>query len=107
MNFISLEGIERYIFSGQEFTLTSETAERIEKSFVFLKDFSENTIIYVIISGFGSMSQFRIVSSDLQHKKYYLIRCHSSGVGKTMVADYECCVVVASLYSLHLGNSGI
>lgn len=107
MNFISLEGIERYIFSGQEFTLTSETAERIEKSFVFLKDFSESTIIYGINTGFGPMAQYRIEPSDLQHLQYNLIRSHSSGVGKPLEADYARCVVLARLYSLLQGNSGI
>ena len=107
MNFISLEGIERYIFSGQEFTLEEGVSDRIHKSFDFLKQFSESTIIYGINTGFGPMAQYRIEAEDLQYLQYNLIRSHSSGMGKPLEEIYARCVVLARLYSLLQGNSGV
>lgn len=107
MNIISLEGIERYTFSGQEVSLDEEVLERVRKSFGFLSEFSENTIIYGINTGFGPMAQYRIEADDLQYLQYNLIRSHSSGVGKVLDETYARGVMLARLYSLSQGNSGI
>ncbi len=107
MNIISLEGIENYTFGGQEVRLDEEVLERVGKSFGFLSKFSENTIIYGINTGFGPMAQYRIEADDLRYLQYNLIRSHSSGIGKALDESYARGVVLARLYSLAQGNSGI
>jgi histidine ammonia-lyase len=107
MDIISLEGIERYAFEGEEVQLEETILERVRKSFDFLKEFSENTIIYGINTGFGPMAQYRIEADDLKYLQYNLIRSHSSGMGKPLNETYARGVVLARLYSLAQGNSGV
>lgn len=107
MEIISLEGIERFAFGGEVVELEEDVLEDVRKSFDFLNEFAENTIIYGINTGFGPMAQYRIEPDDLQYLQYNLIRSHSSGVGKPLNETYARGVVLARLYSLLQGNSGI
>lgn len=107
MDNISLEEIERYTFTGEKIELDEVVLERVRQSFDFLSEFSENTIIYGINTGFGPMAQYRIEADDMKYLQYNLIRSHSSGIGKALNETYARGVVLARLCSLFQGNSGI
>lgn len=80
---------------------------RISKSFEFLKEFSENKIIYGVNTGFGPMAQYRIKDKDREQLQYNLIRSHAAGMGKPMEPLYVKALMLARLNTLALGRSGI
>ncbi len=107
MEKVSLPEIEQYTFEKRFYTLKASTLETVSQSFRFLTDFSDDTIIYGITTGFGPMAQYRIEKEELSNLQYNLIRSHSSGMGSPLTEIYARSVMLARLNSLIQGSSGI
>ncbi len=103
-------GVEEFyevIFRGEPILIDEQIKDTVQKSFDFLKEFSENKIIYGVNTGFGPMAQYKIQDSQRIELQYNLIRSHSSGTGQIISAQYVKAAMLARLNTLSLGNSGV
>ncbi|MFC6097554.1 histidine ammonia-lyase [Flavobacterium qiangtangense] len=105
--FLSLEEFKSVIFKKNEVNVSDAVLKRVIESFDFLKEFSENKIIYGVNTGFGPMAQYRIKDEDRIQLQYNLIRSHSSGTGKPLNKTFVKAAILARLNTLSLGNSGV
>lgn len=105
--FLSLEEFKSVIFKKNEVNVSDAVLKRVIESFDFLKEFSENKIIYGVNTGFGPMAQYRIKDEDRIQLQYNLIRSHSSGTGKPLNETFVKAAILARLNTLSLGNSGV
>lgn len=81
--------------------------DKVYESFVFLKYFSQNKIIYGVNTGFGPMAQYRIDEKDATQLQYNLIRSHASGTGNYLSPMLAKSVIVSRMNTLSKGNSGV
>ena len=95
------------IFKGEAILIDDLVKDTVQKSFDFLKEFSENKIIYGVNTGFGPMAQYKIKDSQRIELQYNLIRSHSSGTGQVISPKYVKAAMLARLNTLGLGNSGV
>lgn len=105
--YINLETLRKLLFDDEELLISDECIKEVEKSFLFLKEFSSNKIIYGINTGFGPMAQYRIEDQSLKELQYNIIRSHSTGAGKPLPALYVKAAMIARLYTLLQGKSGV
>ena len=105
--FLSLEEFKSVIFKKNAVNVSDAVLKRVIESFDFLKQFSENKIIYGVNTGFGPMAQYRIKDEDRIQLQYNLIRSHSSGTGKPLNETFVKSAILARLNTLSLGNSGV
>ncbi len=99
--------MQELLFNDGKISIEKETLERIEKSFLFLIDFSKDKIIYGINTGFGPMAQYRVEQDDLVRLQYNLIRSHAAGSGNPLNPVQVKAAMIARLKTLSLGYSGI
>ncbi len=104
---LDIADFEKIIFKNETVQLHKDILETVQKSFDFLKDFSENKIIYGVNTGFGPMAQYKIKEDERIQLQYNLIRSHSSGTGNTIAPQYVRAAMLARLNTLSLGNSGV
>lgn len=105
--YLSLQEFEAVVFNNNKVAISEEVLQRVNASFDFLKEFSENKVIYGVNTGFGPMAQYRINDEDRIQLQYNLIRSHSSGTGKPMDALCVKAAILARLNTLSLGTSGV
>lgn len=105
--YLSVEDFTSIIFNNNKVAVSDSVIRRVEESFSFLKEFSENKVIYGVNTGFGPMAQYRIKDEDRLQLQYNLIRSHSSGTGKPINAINVKAIILARLNTLSLGNSGV
>ena len=105
--YLSIKEFESIIFENRKIAISEVVLKRVNESFNFLKDFSQNKVIYGVNTGFGPMAQYRIQDEDRLQLQYNLIRSHSSGTGKPLNAICVKAAILARLNSLSLGNSGV
>lgn len=105
--YLSIKEFESIIFENDKIAISEVVLNRINESFNFLKDFSQNKVIYGVNTGFGPMAQYRIQDEDRLQLQYNLIRSHSSGTGKPLNAICVKAAILARLNTLSLGNSGV
>ena len=104
---LEIADFEQTIFKNAAVQLHKDIIERVQNSFDFLKEFSENKIIYGVNTGFGPMAQYKIKDGERIQLQYNLIRSHSSGTGNPIPAQYVRVAMLARLNTLSLGNSGV
>ncbi|OUD46793.1 HAL/PAL/TAL family ammonia-lyase, partial [Flavobacterium psychrophilum] len=105
--FLSLKEFEAIVFNDSKIEISDIVLDRVNKSFDFLKAFSENKVIYGVNTGFGPMAQYRIKDQDRLQLQYNLIRSHCSGTGKPLNPLCVKAAILARLNTLSLGNSGV
>jgi len=105
--YLSINEFESIIFENNKIAISQVVLNRVNESFNFLKDFSQNKVIYGVNTGFGPMAQYRIKDEDRLQLQYNLIRSHSSGTGKPLNAICVKAAILARLNTLSLGNSGV
>ena len=105
--YLNLKEFESIIFNQNKIEISEVVLNRVNESFNFLKEFSENKIIYGVNTGFGPMAQYRIKDEDRIQLQYNLIRSHSSGSGKPLLPVFVKAAILARLNTLSLGNSGV
>ena len=98
---------DKIIFKNESVQLHKDIIERVQNSFDFLKEFSENKIIYGVNTGFGPMAQYKIKDDERIQLQYNLIRSHASGTGNAIPAQYVRAAMLARMNTLSLGNSGV
>ena len=95
------------LFNNEHISVDEGTLDRVEICFNFLKDFSDNKIIYGVNTGLGPMAQYRIEEDNQIELQYNLIRSHSAGMGAPLEPLYVRAAMISRLKSLSLGYSGI
>jgi len=95
------------IYRNEPILIDNQVIDTVQKSFDFLKEFSENKIIYGVNTGFGPMAQYKIKDSQRIQLQYNLIRSHASGTGNPIAPMYVRAAMLARLNTLSLGNSGV
>lgn len=105
----SLEITDFYniVYKQDKLQVDDSVLQTVEKSFDFLKDFSENKTIYGVNTGFGPMAQYKIKESERIQLQYNLIRSHAAGTGNPIPSAYVKAAMLARLNTLSLGNSGV
>ncbi len=104
---LEIADFEKIIFKNESVQLHKDIIERVQNSFDFLKEFSENKIIYGVNTGFGPMAQYKIRDDERIQLQYNLIRSHASGTGSPIKAKYVRSAMLARLNTLSLGASGV
>lgn len=104
---LEIEDFYKVIFEDTKTQISNQVLETVEKSFTFLKKFSEDKVIYGVNTGFGPMAQYKIKDSERIQLQYNLIRSHASGTGEPIAPMYVKAAMLARLNTLSLGNSGV
>ena len=104
---LQLEDYQKILFDNQNIDISKNTLMQVEKSFYFLKEFSNNKVIYGVNTGLGPMAQYRVETEDQVKLQYNLIRSHAAGSGKPLSAIYVKAAMISRLKSLSLGYSGV
>lgn len=104
--FLTLAEFESIICNGENIAISEKVMDKVYESFVFLKYFSQNKIIYGVNTGFGPMAQYRIDEKDATQLQYNLIRSHASGTGNYLSPMLAKSVIVSRMNTLSKGNSG-
>lgn len=104
---LGIEDFYKVIFEDSKIQISNQVLETVEKSFNFLKKFSEDKVIYGVNTGFGPMAQYKIKDSERIQLQYNLIRSHASGTGEPIAPMYVKAAMLARLNTLSLGNSGV
>lgn len=97
---LDIERFKEVVFNGDTLQVDQTVVDRVTKSFEFLKEFSENKIIYGVNTGFGPMAQYKIQDSERNQLQYNLIRSHASGTGNSI--DPRCVYQVWLILNLHV-----
>ncbi len=106
-NNLTFEDFYQVLFENHKIKLEESVTKRVEESFTFLKQFSENKVIYGVNTGFGPMAQYKIQDKDRVKLQYNLIRSHASGMGAPLDSVSVKSLMLARLNTLAIGKSGI
>ncbi|KJD32137.1 histidine ammonia-lyase [Tamlana nanhaiensis] len=104
---LEIDDFFKIIFKDEPFVVDDATIQKVEESFKFLVNFSQDKVIYGVNTGFGPMAQYKIEDSQRIKLQYNLIRSHASGVGQPLPPMYVRAIMLARLSTLSKGNSGI
>lgn len=104
---MSLEDAQNILFNNKELHIPTKTIVAVERSYNFLKEFSNDKIIYGINTGFGPMAQYRIDEEHLTQLQYNIIRSHSTGAGAAVKPIYVKAAMIARLSNLLQAKSGV
>ncbi len=104
---LSLQDFSEIVFNNRKIDLNIRALEKMEASFQFLRNFSDQKLIYGINTGFGPMAQYKVNAENVLQLQYNLIRSHSSGSGNYLSPSLIKALMVARLNSLMQGHSGV
>lgn len=104
---LKLTDFNQVLFENKKIKISKSIYEKVDRSFTFLKDFSDNKIIYGVNTGFGPMAQYKIEDKDRIQLQYNLIRSHASGTGEPLSPLCVKSSMLARLNTLCLGYSGV
>lgn len=104
---LSLKDFEEILLYKKAITIDTAAIERVQASFDFLKQFSNQKLIYGINTGFGPMAQYKISDNNILELQYNLIRSHSSGGGAVLNPLLGRAVMIARLNNHLQGFSGV
>ncbi len=104
---LNLQDITEILFGKKKIATTPAERETVETSYLFLKKFSKDRIIYGINTGFGPMAQYRIDDESLYALQYNIIRSHACGAGEPLAPIYVRAAMLARYMTFIRGHSGV
>lgn len=104
---ITLDDFYRIHNFNEKIIISKEAESRVNKSFGFLKEFSQDKVIYGINTGFGPMAQYRIDNGNQKQLQYNLIRSHAAGTGDNIPLPEIKTAMTVLLSNLCQGYSGV
>ena len=104
---LSFDNIYNILFRNEKIQLSDESIANVTASFRFLKQFSDEKLIYGINTGFGPMAQYRVDDQYRANLQYNLIRSHCTGTGNILPEIYIKAIMLARLGTFLKGYSGI
>jgi histidine ammonia-lyase len=104
---LSLDDFFEILFKEKQIVLDGEAVKKVDTNFHFLKNFSNEKLIYGINTGFGPMAQYKVSDEKKLQLQYNLIRSHSSGGGGLLPSLLVRAIMIARLNSLMQAYSGV
>src|SRR3989344_975533 len=104
---LNLIDFNKIVYQKEKVVLDKKSLFQVQKNFEFLKDFSEDKIIYGVNTGFGPMAPYRIKKEEQIQLQYNLIRSHASGAGSRLPDESVRAVLLVRLKALMNAHSGI
>jgi histidine ammonia-lyase len=101
------EQIEEVLFKKKKIVLNPEILDKVQTTYDFLRQFSEEKLIYGINTGFGPMAQYRVSDEFRSQLQYNLIRSHCTGTGALLPEIYVKSMMIARLNTLLQAYSGV
>jgi len=106
-NPLNSSDFQAILFANKKVSLSDAALKRVEESYLFLKDFAKNKVIYGINTGLGPMAQYKIADQEQKQLQLNLIRSHASGMGQDIPIILAKSAVLARLNTLLQGYSGV
>lgn len=106
---LTFEKIHQIISEGKKLALSEEATANIVKCRQYLDDRMEHQSdpIYGINTGFGSLYNIKIDSSDLSQLQVNLVKSHACGTGDLVPAEIVRIMLLLKIQSLAYGYSGV
>ena len=108
-NYHTINDIKNLLSSDKKIRLSEISEEKIKKCNAYLlsKVKEGNSAIYGVNTGFGSLCNTRIDSTDLAQLQVNLIRSHACGMGDYVPHDIVKMMLLLKVKSLSYGHSGV
>ena len=104
---IDLRLVHDILYEGRELKWDKATLQNVADCYDFLKQFSNDKVIYGINTGFGPMAQWRVEDSHLRELQYNIIRSHATGAGTPLEDRFVRAGMMARLGSFAQAKSGV
>jgi len=106
---LTLETLQEVISQQKTLVLSEEAKLNIEKCRVYLdqKMASNETPIYGINTGFGSLCNVKISNENLSQLQENLVKSHACGTGEEVPAEIVKIMLFLKIQSLSYGHSGV
>ena len=106
---ISIEDVNQIIYQGKLIALSEEVKVNIEKCREYLdhKMLDNETPIYGINTGFGSLYNVKISNENLSKLQENLVKSHACGTGNQAPQEIVKLMLLLKIQSLSYGYSGI
>lgn len=95
------------IFQNRKISISEEQKSIVNNSFLFLKQYQKEKVIYGINTGFGPMAQYRIDDQNLIDLQYNIIRSHSCGAGMPLSSHCVRAAMLARMQTFMAGKSAV
>ena len=108
-NVISIEDVNQIIYQGKLIALSEEVKLNIQKCREYLdhKMLDNETPIYGINTGFGSLYNVKISNENLSKLQENLVKSHACGTGNKAPQEIVKMMLLLKIQSLSYGYSGI
>ncbi|MEM3731779.1 MAG: histidine ammonia-lyase [Candidatus Bathyarchaeia archaeon] len=105
---LTIEDVVKVAREKTRVALSEEAKRRVKKSREILEKLvRENRVIYGLNTGFGALSDKKILPEEEKQLQINLIRSHSTGVGKSLPTDVVRATMLLRANTLAKGYSGI
>ncbi len=104
---LTLDDIHQILYHNADIEVPESSRKQVEDCYHFLKQFSQEKVIYGINTGFGPMAQWRVDDKYLKNLQYNIIRSHSTGAGEPLADRYVHAAMIARLGSFLQAKSGV
>lgn len=104
---LDINTYKKILFDKEKIEISDLAKERVSQSYLFLKDFCEEKLIYGINTGFGPMAQYRVDDEMREKLQYNFVRSHATGTGKPIAPILARSLMIARLITLLRGFSGV
>jgi histidine ammonia-lyase len=108
-DYLSLASIEQIAFTPTRLSLSQEAQHKIERCRQYLdqKLSTNNSPIYGINTGFGSLYNKHISPDQLEKLQENLVKSHACGAGSEVPEEIVRLMLLLKIQSLAYGNSGV
>jgi len=106
---LTLPLIQSCLAENKQLALSEEAVLNIKKAHMYLSNKMEGneTPIYGINTGFGSLCDVKIASDDLSQLQENLVMSHACGTGEFVPKEIIKLMLLLKIQSLSYGNSGV
>ncbi len=104
---ISVSQAEDILYRGKKTDICALPLAKVERCYLFLKQFAAEKVIYGINTGFGPMAQWRVDDRYLTDLQYNIIRSHSTGAGEPLSLLQAKAAMIARLGTFLQARSGV
>lgn len=108
-NVISIEEINQILYQDKQLALSEEAKINIQKCRAYLeaKMLGNETPIYGINTGFGSLYNVKIANDNLSRLQENLVKSHACGTGDEVPQGIVKLMLLLKIQSLSYGHSGV
>src|SRR4051812_27384150 len=105
---LTLEEVRQVALEGRRVSLSSNSIKKIEAAHRFLtSQIKTGDTFYGINTGFGSLSNVKIPTEEIESLQYNLLRSHACGIGPALADGYVRAMLLLRASNLSIGHSGI